>query len=543
MKGRPLDLSCTEHPTTALVPLEVAGRPGDANHDVELVVVSSISAAATDDFEQLLRITPARTDGEPNLDVSVIAIMAPKASPSLESLVIATAPLLGADTLVRHGAVASSYGAEGVAAGPGMSAEDELAEELETLRLLETAAESLQTRIAAKKQLIAEKLKDEREHMALCDLLDECDGIVCQARVVAQRIYDKVGLFSESSLDWKQNPQLQRTSSGHTDVPQTARNRTKSRLGYRPIPPTNATAQGLHLPIHVTKNGTNTSSSVFNLDLGVDVSNPLVRALGIIAALLGIAAICRFIRRRCMSMRKRVERAADREERRNARAYRKAARRAARRKQWHGFVRAIPCFRVRGGETRSYPRDYEEKRALILQDAFLEHMTDLDQAEKGEVMEAEIRELRHAHELVASLVRAGDEQQPRAGPVSPPPFIPHDPPPPMVPLPYTPASRSRASTGTLPSYTSESPPDYASRPATLVGGGGSSVSSDSLVDAFPAYTAPAPGSTAGDGRRSPDSADGSTAPVCTPVSSIRAVSPRPSAETLRTRQSKDSGDY
>ena len=175
-------------------------------------------------------------------------------------------------------------------------------------------------------------------------------------------------------------------------------------------------------------------------------------------------------------------------------------------------------------------QDYEEKRALILQDAFLEQLEDLDQAEKGELMEAEIRELRFAQEIVAGLMRVDEHRFNLARPMN-------DPPPPLVPLPYTPDTRSRASTYTLPSYTSDILPDYASRQHTLDG----SSLGGSMVDGFTHY---APSlSSDGEWRGTPPSAtssDGRTG--YTQTSSIVDISPRASDETLRTRQSKDTQD-
>ena len=197
------------------------------------------------------------------------------------------------------------------------------------------------------------------------------------------------------------------------------------------------------------------------------------------------------------------------------------------RKRWDRFANAINCFKH---QAEARIEDYEEKRALILQDAFLEQLEDLDMAEKGEVMEAEIRELRNAHDIVASLVRVEENQYDLVTPIPV-----NDPPPPLVPLPYTPATRSRASTGTLPSYTSESLPDYSSRPETLRG---SSVGG-SVVDGFSHYT---PSTSEGEGRDTPPSVTSSGRTRYTPVSSILDVSPRVSEETLRTRRSKDTQD-
>ncbi|KAK1062570.1 hypothetical protein LTR74_010150 [Friedmanniomyces endolithicus] len=391
----------------------------------------------------------------------------------------------------------------------------DLDDHVESLHLLEAEAEKLKEQISLKKQAIAQHLRAHRDHVSIGHLLEECDGLVCAARTLAQRLCDKISVLTEPSSDYAR-PRYSRIqnavalSDEKLRPQQASRNCTKS------------TAQGLNMPFIITKNGSTTDSHMIDL---VNPPDPLVRALALIATVLGLAALCKYIRQRCMSMRTRVERAADREERRNARAYRKAARRAAMRRRWDHFISAISCFR-----SASEPRmeDYEEKRALILQDAFLEQMNDLDQAEKGEIMEAEIRELRHAHEIVASLVRVNEQRYITVVPVN-------DPPPPLVPLPFTPASRSRASTGTLPSYTSESLPDYSSRPDTLVDSSGS----DSLVDGFAGY---APTSTDGQGRYTPPSTTSSAGRRYTPTSSVLDMSTRPSEETMRTRESKDIHD-
>ncbi|KAK3669865.1 hypothetical protein LTR78_010246 [Recurvomyces mirabilis] len=392
----------------------------------------------------------------------------------------------------------------------------DLVDELESLHVLEAEAEDLKAVIATKKQTIAKHLREHRDRTSLRQLLEECDGLLCSARVLAQKICDKVDNMADRTKGYVvvQDSQIQAgLQDAQSFIPQKARNCTKSKS----IAQSSGSAESASLPFMVTKNGT---SAQYHFEDLTDASNPLARAMAIIATLLGLVALCRFVRRRCMSMRTRVERAADREERRNARAYRKAARRADMRKRWDALV---GCFRP-----AEPPRmeDYDEKRALILQDAFLEHIEDLDQAEKGQIMEAEIRELRHAHEIVASLVRVDRERYdmtPR-----------NDPPPPLVPLPYTPDSRSRASTHTLPSYTAESLPDYSSRPPTLA----ESNMSDSLVDGFPGYT-PTASNNSGEGRTAPPSITSSGRTRVTQISSVPDISPRMSEETLQMRQSRD----
>ncbi|RMZ11956.1 hypothetical protein D0862_02785 [Hortaea werneckii] len=412
----------------------------------------------------------------------------------------------------------------------------DLASEIEALHLLEEEAEDLQAEIVTKKQAISKHLRHYRNHSSLHQLLSECDGLVCAARVVAQRICDKVGkvgLLTEHNLGYfrVQSANLHNTMM-HDSEPftpqQTSKNSTKSvkfaEEGLAGMSEkSNSTAKPFSIPFTMTKNETGHD---YHFKDFVNPPNPLVRAMQIIVSVLGLAALCSYIRNKCMSMRKRVERAADREERRNARAYRRAARRAHMRRRWDSFVRAINCFRP---AVEPKMEDYEEKRALILQDAFLEQLEDLDQAEKGEVMEAEIRELRHAHEIVASLVRVDENRYDLATPPS------SDPPPSRVPLPYTVDSRSRASTNTLPSYNCESLPDYSSRPDTSPER--SSTRSSALSSTC------TPESSNEEVRPSAPSVSSAGRTRYTPTSSVLEISPRVSEETLRTRQSKDTQDF
>lgn len=395
-------------------------------------------------------------------------------------------------------------------------------DELESLMLLEHEAARLDAEISARKSKIYGRIRQQNSKTPLQDLLQECDGIICAARVLAERICDKVGVNVQPQYV-QMRPHLQQMLGYAGDreaLPQNARNCTKSQyVVAASVPDDTDETHVSTLSTASVKNGT--TSGKVNFSKSTRSNNVLLRVLGIIAGALGLVALCALIRSKCMSMRRRVERAADREERRNARAYRRAARRALMRKRWDNFVGAVTCFRTTVDEPRV--ADYEEKRALILQDAFLEQ--ELDQAEKGQLMEAEIRELRHAHEIVASLVRSGESSH-----------VPmRDPPPPLVPLPHESGSRSRASTATLPSYTSESLPDYSSSPEETEG-------SSTVVDGFRQYT---PTNSDDDGRYTPAPASSTDSSRTgrtgyTPVSSVAAISPRCSAETLRTGQSKDS---
>jgi hypothetical protein len=389
----------------------------------------------------------------------------------------------------------------------------DLGAELDSLALLENKAREIQTQIVAKKKAIAANVKHEREKLCLKHLVQECDGIICAAKAIVERLCDKVGIPTKPSFQYAHlnNKHMQHmiASDAKTDLEKAQWKQYHKEMSHH--------SEEANIPFMLTKNVSDFAFTPIDL---VNPPNPFVRALQIIGAVLGITALFVFLKRRCMSMRRRVERAADLEERRTQRAYRRAARRALMRKRWTTFVNAINCF---GRKEESRSDDYEEKRALILQDAFLEQ--DLDAAEKGEIMEAEIRELRNAQEIVSSLVRVDEQRYDLVVPL-------HDPPPPLVPLPRTPGPRSRASTYTLPSYTSETLPEYSSQPED-------SDSSNSLVNGY------TPSTSEEQGRQSPVSPiseASSGRPRYTPTSSIRETSTRPSGETLRTWMSVDTRD-
>lgn len=380
----------------------------------------------------------------------------------------------------------------------------DIVNELESLGLLEAQAEELRLQIAAKKDAISDKLKIYREQKCLKHLIQECDGIICAAKVITQRICDKMGINTKSDFRYTQMPTSDLHSfrvNKHGDNGDFWEHTKNTMHGNAPK----------DIPLMLPNGGSQQTLQAVEIVGPPNPFTPVIRVLEVLAGIFGLTALWILLKRKCVSARTRAERAADREERRNARAYKKAARRAEMRKRWDHFVSAVNCFKYAEG-----PRieDYEEKRALILQDALLEQ--DLDMAEKGEVMEAEIRELRYAHEIISSLVRVDENRYDLVTPI-------HDPPPPLVPLPYTPVTRSRASSNTLPSYTSETLPDYSSRrPSTYT----RRSSSSSTVGFTPSTTTDQEGRTTPQPLRSENSG-----------SSVIDMSPRPSAETLRTRPS------
>lgn len=110
----------------------------------------------------------------------------------------------------------------------------DLAEESHSLKLLETQAERLRLQISSKKQIIAYHLREQRNGATLEHLLEECDGLICAAKIIAQRICDKVATatkpsFSYANLDTKQLQHLITFSDESQKPQQASRNCTKSK--------------------------------------------------------------------------------------------------------------------------------------------------------------------------------------------------------------------------------------------------------------------------------------------------------------------------
>lgn len=394
----------------------------------------------------------------------------------------------------------------------------DIEDELEVLRMLEADAVVLQAELAARKLIVNQRIHKHIADVPLKALIEQCDGIMCAAKILAGRLCDTMGVAPENPPDYSEiDSHLQYMMTASGEIQKSLQSEEKGSTSEK----SNDNQRPKTASVGITSQSA--SSEIGTLEgrprffAKKNLHNPLIIALEILAGVLGLSALCAYIHRKCMSMRKRVERAADKEERRNARAYRRAARRANIRKRWNSFLRSISCF---GTTEAPEPRGYDEKRALILQDAFLEQ--DIDLAEKGEVMEAQIRELRNAHDIVAGLLGVDEHRFDLAN---------HTPP----PNAYFPTTLSRRSTGTLPSYTSESLPDYTSTPDTSEG-------SSQVADGFANYT---PATSDSEGRYSAGhaastSSSGSRRTRYTPVSSVVAITPRCSAETLRTRHSGDS---
>lgn len=387
-----------------------------------------------------------------------------------------------------------------------------ISSELEYLRHLEQQASGLRTQIATAKAVITDKLRQNRNSLCLKHLLKECDGVVCAARVIAQRICDKMGINIDPAFGYSS---WETADADHQRY-----------LG-------NSSENAFKSPDIGTNTYLTDNIKAHPFFLNHEQRPTIIYILSAFAGILGLTSLFLLIKKRCASARTRADRAADREERRNKRAYRRAARRALMRQRLQDLLTSLNCFRPASSKREPRIEDYEEKRALILQDAFLEQ--DLDLVEKGQVMEAEIRELRHAHEIVASLVRVDGDGHDHADR-----YAINSRPSPLA-FPYTPISaRSRAASSyTLPSYTSEVLPDYTSRYSRdrrLSGSSVSFVQSTSSDHPSSAIFTPSSSSNSEAGRRTPDISSRSE----NSGSSVLDMSPRPSAETLRTsRPSED----
>jgi hypothetical protein len=161
--------------------------------------------------------------------------------------------------------------------------------------------------------------------------------------------------------------------------------------------------------------------------------HPLVLALEILAAAIGLSALCAFIRRRFGSLRRRVDRLSDKEERRRARHFRCLARKEAIRKKWVGFKQVFKRSPRNG--------DYDEKCVLVIEAAG-QVVDDYAEGSSCRVDDVEMGhafgDLRNAREFVASLVHMGRARK---------------------------ASNAGSGHTTLPEYTEEKLPDYTSTPS------------------------------------------------------------------------------
>ncbi|KAH3947172.1 hypothetical protein HBI56_140620 [Parastagonospora nodorum] len=352
--------------------------------------------------------------------------------------------------------------------------EQSLENDLRELRELQAELRKLQQAIANKKDRINSQLR--KEVSSLTDEINECEGLACIFKAIAHKaqgaLKDAVERCKSKQINDMGRPSLDLYAPAHINAVQKSGGSIKvETINVQPYE--EATDE---LPPRPTK------------------TSPYIIALEVTLSLLCCGCLIATIRHKCSSLRTRTERAAAREERDTAAAYRRAARQHAWRNWWRGNWR----------KDQERIEDYEEKRSLIQsQESVLE-----------DAMQAEIRQLRAAHDVVNDLVRGAEEG--RA------PCNCHHTYPPSLASTYPPTvmsseapSRPQSRTDSLPSYRSNppsEPPNYESEVDM----------SDIVANGFRQYTS---------------STISETTSHWTPDSSVVDVSPRPSAETLRYPQS------
>ncbi|KAH0415188.1 hypothetical protein KCU90_g14927, partial [Aureobasidium melanogenum] len=271
-----------------------------------------------------------------------------------------------------------------------------------------TAEQALRNRLYEQ----ATKLQklNQRCHKTLAESLSDCHrDIPCMSKVMCQRIHDTT---------YQKIKEIQAALQDSVMV-------SKDR-------------QDQYVAADEKDNWNFNVSSVDNLLSDIEDGNskkygnqhPLVLALEVLAAAIGLTALCAFLRRRFCSLRRRVERLSDKEERRRARHFRALARKEALRKKWASFKQVFKRSPRNG--------DYEEKRALVIEaagavvDEYAEECSHhVDDLEMGHAF----GDLRNAREFVVNLVGRARK-----------------------------SSNAGSGTTTLPEYTEEKLPDYTSTP-------------------------------------------------------------------------------
>jgi hypothetical protein len=274
--------------------------------------------------------------------------------------------------------------------------------QIEGLQQLEHQAELLSILIQEKKAIINSLTEEGKK--ALKEEIKECDSFICAVKAILRRIHQ-----SATNLCRKFD---------HTKAHETAMNHWGVNGGQSPVimskPTATVTASPDVKPTQppaahikpgkvdieeVVSEKTAPSIPHASYEPGWREASPPSRWAIFFKALFvitGLAFICCFIRRRCMSLRTRAERAADRERRDAERLYRRQAKRQAVRDWWFGTRRGQPGRRA---------GDYDEKRTLILrQEGILEEAMQ-DDIRQLQIQE-EIRQLRNTRDAVDDLVRA-----------------------------------------------------------------------------------------------------------------------------------------
>lgn len=413
-----------------------------------------------------------------------------------------------------------------------------LQELIEELRLLQAEAEALDELIRFKHDHIHTVFAKEAEHLK--QEIHQCDGWICALKAIWRKVK---GAAEIVYLGLRPNPHRDEVRNNNTYWRVTGGQQpTVMKMSFQQDP---GRAQPFPQPPSLLHCADGQPSAPIDEKRPFPDELPprpeprshppfIVVLIKTILIITGLWTIFAFFRRRFCSLRSRTDRAARREQRRTERAYRRQACRQAFRDWWYGRRRGTPGRR---------PGDYEEKRALVLQQEGV-----LDEVMQDEIrqiqVEDEIRQLRQTHTTVEQLVRAeegrsrqvlqhnlhqtvassssssdhshGFVEVPLSGPSHPHGFVP-------IPIPprstgdssYVGLASPRSRTSSLPDYTSDSgisnpPPSYKSRASAA-----SQEGEDTDEDVTSDYTP-------------------STTSQWTPGSSIPDISPRPSIETART---------
>lgn len=439
-----------------------------------------------------------------------------------------------------------------------------LEQRLQELESLKAQKQELKQLIEAKEKQIKAELQAQG-HDVDYELRD-CDSFDCAFNAISQRVKDAFNFvyYRVTSIRWGQTT-LNYPASGKIPDPNMYSEPSGSHQSVTTHVPSPTPAY--FSPYHHSSDGSyeklpDSEPEPQRPRYSNRRRHPFIAVLDFVLVVFGLTALFAFIRRRCASLRTRTERAANREERRNRRAYRRAARRAAWKNWWKSG-----WGRRRDQERRM---DYEEKRNLIQ-----EQESRLEGA-----MQDEILNLRHAHGVVDELVRAEEGRGTFARPVIIRGRMPgmasiagvmmgqdlystshlsgstavsetEDGSTVLTPPTSATFSRSMSRSNSLPSYRTD--PTHPSAPSSRYGGD-SDIDNRSLFSDPPAYqTDPEDSDDENRSRRASEEmvtngftqytpseyapsllSPTDTASIFTPDSSIPDVSPRESAETVRT---------
>lgn len=284
-----------------------------------------------------------------------------------------------------------------------------IADHIEDLNRLEAQAALLQELIDEKKEYIKAEFK-EGAH-ALKEELKQCESLGCilkaigrKVRAAAHVVYLKFhptqqSFTTEFSTAGSQAPTNMVVS---TDIPQ-APDAARCADGKPSCRPTVQLCRNCRNETALNeKNGSGSmvaSVHPLNTEQAYRDAQPSSNWAILVKTVLfitGIAFLITFCKRNCMSLRKQTERAADRERRSAERLYKCQSRKQAWKDWWHGRRRGNPGRR---------PGDYDEKRALILQQEGILEGVAQDEISQLQI-QAEIEHLRRTRDQVDDIIRA-----------------------------------------------------------------------------------------------------------------------------------------